>query len=211
MMKKLFVLGIVLTMVMGFAAVAGAYELFIGVTGSADGTGALLDVGDYQASGFNAGVPGNAAANYVTAAVNETGSTTAWSAAFDPTHAASTPWDIFVWGVGTDAGTTARINVILSDDGNLGFGGTVVKNNDWKLNIVGGTSFDCGTLALVADYPPSRSQGNIVIAQLVLGTAAAPTHLQLVEGGAVVPEPGSLVALFSGLVGLVGYGIRRRK
>lgn len=27
----------------------------------------------------------------------------------------------------------------------------------------------------------------------------------------IVPEPGSMVALFSGLVGLVGFGIRRRK
>lgn len=36
------------------------------------------------------------------------------------------------------------------------------------------------------------------------------TELQLVAS-AIVPEPGSMVALFSGLVGLVGFGIRRRK
>ena len=28
---------------------------------------------------------------------------------------------------------------------------------------------------------------------------------------AVIPEPSSLLAMLSGLVGLVGYGIRRRK
>jgi len=35
-----------------------------------------------------------------------------------------------------------------------------------------------------------------------------PIELQLVS---VVPEPGSMLAMLSGLVGLVGYGIRRRK
>lgn len=30
-------------------------------------------------------------------------------------------------------------------------------------------------------------------------------------GAAAVPEPGSLLALFSGMVGLVGYGVRRRR
>ena len=34
--------------------------------------------------------------------------------------------------------------------------------------------------------------------------------LQLVAS-ADVPEPGSMLAMFSGLVGLVGFGIRRRK
>lgn len=38
----------------------------------------------------------------------------------------------------------------------------------------------------------------------------AGTELQLVAS-TIVPEPGSMVALFSGLVGLVGFGIRRRK
>lgn len=56
----------------------------------------------------------------------------------------------------------------------------------------------------------------------VSGTSALPTFthnfaydgtpiaLQLVAT-APVPEPGSMVALFSGLIGLVGFGIRRRK
>lgn len=61
------------------------------------------------------------------------------------------------------------------------------------------------------------------VPQLTSGTAAAPTFtrnfdfvagspisLQLVAT-TVVPEPGSMVALLSGLVGLVGFGIRRRK
>jgi len=48
-------------------------------------------------------------------------------------------------------------------------------------------------------------------------TAAQTRNLKGVENAVImkletiVPEPGSMVALFSGLVGLVGFGIRRRK
>jgi len=40
------------------------------------------------------------------------------------------------------------------------------------------------------------------------GNATSAIKLKLI---ASVPEPGSLVAMFSGLIGIVGYGIRRRK
>lgn len=55
------------------------------------------------------------------------------------------------------------------------------------------------------------------------GTSAAPNwsytfpyraegyDLQLVASAPLIPEPGSILALASGLVGLVGFGIRRRK
>lgn len=42
------------------------------------------------------------------------------------------------------------------------------------------------------------------------GLLSASTHLFELEATAV-PEPGSIVALLSGMVGLVGFGIRRRK
>lgn len=43
--------------------------------------------------------------------------------------------------------------------------------------------------------------------------AGATENWQVVAtyGGTVIPEPGSIVAMLSGLVGLAGYGIRRRK
>jgi len=210
MMKKLFVLGIVLAMVMGLAAMAGAYEMFVGVKG-ADGTGQLIDVGDYQGAGFDAGWnPGNGA--QVTAAVQQTGGSTDLTAAFDPNHVSSTAWDIYVWGVGADAGATASIYVIFSDDGTIA-GGSSAKGNDWNLNVVGGASYAAGALTLDANYPPNITDGNKVISSLTVGASrASAVELQLVEGAPVTtPEPGSLVALFSGMVGLVGYGIRRRK
>jgi len=46
-----------------------------------------------------------------------------------------------------------------------------------------------------------------------LGQAGDATHPYLFElvAAPAVPEPGSMLAMFSGLIGLVGYGIRRRK
>jgi|GEM_PF-1508588 len=49
--------------------------------------------------------------------------------------------------------------------------------------------------------------------QYTLGSAdsAGGAYKYFVLEAAPIPEPGSMVALFSGLVGLVGFGIRRRK
>jgi len=50
----------------------------------------------------------------------------------------------------------------------------------------------------------------------VSGNAKTPTPMDygkgyILELSSVVPEPGSMVAMLSGLVGLVGFGIRRRR
>lgn len=42
-------------------------------------------------------------------------------------------------------------------------------------------------------------------------TAAFKSFTVYAEGAPSVPEPGSMLAMFSGLIGLVGFGIRRRK
>ncbi len=58
---------------------------------------------------------------------------------------------------------------------------------------------------------PVATSSSLAPVLYAFDTSTTGIRLKLTTATAVVPEPGSMVALFSGLVGLVGYGIRRRK
>jgi len=218
MMKKLFVLGIVLAMVMGLAAMAGAYE--VGVTVSVGSAVSSVLMGDYiDPADGNVGFQAPLGASLGLGVAEIGGGSTIYSDAYDLNHAASTPWDIYVWGSGGLATTSTSIGIFLTDDG-LQFpapDGTVtpIASTTWKVvdlttsQTVGTAKFT--TIASASDgihYSGVVTLGALSIAGTTQATAE---HLQLETVVASTPEPGSMVALFSGLVGLVGYGIRRRK
>jgi len=69
---------------------------------------------------------------------------------------------------------------------------------------------------LVADWDSSKNGNSATPAYSFTWTSATNINskafeFQLEAFMPTVPEPGSIVAMLSGLVGLVGYGIRRRK
>jgi hypothetical protein len=76
--------------------------------------------------------------------------------------------------------------------------------NDWQYTIKGAG----------VDY--TFDKANPMAANFAINVTGAPTFdapfvLTLTASQVVTPEPSSMVALASGLFGLVGFGIRRRK
>lgn len=69
---------------------------------------------------------------------------------------------------------------------------------------------DTGEVIWTAPHEVSGSQTAFMFSKTFDWEPGQIIGLELVATN-VVPEPGSMVALFSGLVGLVGFGIRRRK
>jgi hypothetical protein len=220
-MKKLIVMGIVAGMVMGLAGMASAAPdadwavslraeymnksantaKFGLKTGASDAYVAGQDAthtipsGDYAlAYSLPADAPaGSVVKNDLRAPLPDVGG-------------ATMIWDIFLRASSGSVGAPA--NVVLK--GYI-FSSTSDKYDGGFRSI----ALQQGGVTLVDDA------GNaMVFAAGVTGTSTAPTFtktfaftgqdipIQLV---AVVPEPGSMLAMFSGLVGLVGYGIRRRK
>jgi hypothetical protein len=188
-MKKVIVLGIVLTMVM--AASANAYVLQA-VTGAAsDGLG---------------GMP--------TITLSDTGTAKAAPLEVNP-------------GVNSEVYSTTGADRLKVH--------TVVGATKWNLVVAAGPNWSKGDILLKLWSPnlgTADPKGNWKISKgaetlytgtffAKTGTAAAPTFskvfaysgtpIALTFEVAPVPEPGSMVAMFSGLIGLAGFGIRRRK
>jgi hypothetical protein len=64
---------------------------------------------------------------------------------------------------------------------------------------------------LQSKYVDDLQYGQSKIKQIGTYTLATDSIENWTVVAKVVPEPGSMVAMFSGLVGLVGFGIRRKK
>jgi hypothetical protein len=220
MMKKLFVLGLVGLMVMGLAAMAGAYAISIGVVGNGALGSGQVDFGDYQAA-----ADGNAPASFPPSggflgAAAYIG-VTPYIADYDPAHLSTTAWDFYVWnGNGSWAGTSAKLYAFVQDNlgsGNNGWGGTATTLTNWYVkDVTASVTYGPITFTGLAntsnDYKDAKAYLVSASIPVGAGSGTAGEHFQIYQGTALTtPEPGSLVAMFSGLVGLVGYGIRRRK
>jgi len=235
-MKKFLVLGIVIVMLMSMAVAASAFtkdtDWLVCLQAGNDtwnttqqnwgSAGADIKLGNATTPGTTAG---SAMSSTTTAYVRDMSSrayglTTNTKAALDQTDAVQTQvWNnivLFVggsysattcslrlWGTGIDAdGPRLKLEVVSAMAGSGFNANEVVFDN----TLVNGTKHFPATTINLMPY----------INVLKTGTAANPavTFRLTATTPAIeqpVPEPGSMLAMFSGLVGLVGYGIRRRK
>lgn len=217
-MKKLIVLGIIATMVMGMAVAASAAvdNAWVVQLRAIDNAGLSQGTGTYgtKATGRDEYLPptedsglglqvGTAA--YVASVIGTNLCSKDYRA---PLVAGQTKvWDIRIWlPVGELGPTSGKITLIgwtaaSANQINPSTGG----DPDLKVKLMQGDT-------VLWDFAQnvSGNQDAPLFSLDFVCVDSTPINLQLVAS-TIVPEPGSMVALFSGLVGLVGFGIRRRK
>ena len=93
-------------------------------------------------------------------------------------------------------GYTLGTNWLMAD-------GTVGATAAWQTDALWG-DWTVGGLSASTDY-------TFQVKSRYDGTYTQNTYLGVGGLGSTIPEPGSMIALMSGLVGLVGFGVRRRK
>jgi len=211
-MKKVIVIGIVLAMVMCVAGTASASYLW-GAAASSDANyslyGAAVNFGEFSPTGT--AVQSWPTSNYAYTALVAGGE---WEASTKTLYkkefvaAAPAEWVFEVW---TGAGYVSDMVAFRLYGSAAGLDPTPMM------------------LYVISDPTETYAAGHVLATNIVAtaGTAASPTLLLelpafktatpelagngIILGFKAVPEPGSMVAMLSGLVGLVGFGIRRRK
>lgn len=201
MMKKLLVIACVMAMVMGIAGAAGAYTIQGGPTANSGGTFMISTVNDNLPSPVNDTVvvftwfaltanqnwAGGSDPGALNQRVFDTTPPAQWTFAAYVESAVQNPsLTILVYGPQLDdvVGQTWALRNKTT--------GAILASNTWTASMTSADNY-------LFSYTFADTSG-------MVGRENA---LALTLGQ--VPEPGSMVAMLSGLVGLAGFGIRRRK
>jgi len=217
-MKKLIVMGIVAVMVMGMGVAANAYVM----AGSAKDTNGMnfmtaLQFGDTADSKTAQPAP---TAGTVELAIPTNQN---WTPGADPgalnykalvkTNPVSLTkgWTFMLWGNSFTA-TEGKANVkfwISSVGNGTNLGSVMPSDRPYEVVTLSGTQVWTGAL----DANKKTEAAPWVSFQWNVHNTATPAVDAdgFILRQVVVPEPGSMLAMFSGLVGFVGFGIRRRK
>jgi len=199
-MKKLIVLGLIAIMMMGLAAAANAWVIAAVATTNASAAVQWHDGSDVKSPVSNSGatnlnwVQGKYLSSYYAGVGLKTGS-------FNPNT------NPIQWGAFSELGLTSftvKIYVSQLTQGAGSNSAPLAAPSLWDL-YVNGTRVQ-QNISLTA----TSSASNPWITQIVNvegKTEADQALISLVQ----VPEPGSILALGSGLLGLAGFAIRRRK
>ncbi len=231
-MKKLIVIGIVVAMVMGMAVAANAQftpndKVLVGIKAAVDGIGMSAGtfgtqvgaIDDYDTN--DKGLPSATAGSAEIICTDLPANGTVADGRFYVDKRA--PLDdysqIKVWDLKASLNTVpAGGDIVLTgwmiSSGKITspdfYGGLYAGS--WTAQEIKSGAADT---SLIWQLPTDGTYGSASSPQFtsdgyhVSGTGSQMFTLCL--GTIDVPEPGSMVALFSGLVGLIGFGIRRRK
>jgi len=201
MMKKLIVMVALTAMVMGLACGAQAYMFKTVVNTTAGGTINTLTLGD-PGAGANGTWTQPAGTTWL-AAVAPTGNVDggAWLVTSYIRPTAPNTWNFAIFAGSTYSGN-AKIEFFCSNLGGATATGSSANNGKkWVLKQGNTEIFNNFVTAT------GSSTSNLATYTFAPGSISSPTWFTLSQ----VPEPGSMVAMASGLVGLLGFGIRRRK
>lgn len=235
-MQKVIVLGLVLAMAMGLSVAASAdfvkdtnwqvfFSLSNGVysttTGQYGNAGADVQVGNSETPGTTNGTSFTSTSAFVRDMSSSGGgyglTKRTVLAADQGTDAIVQTWDgiqlftggaytatnliLNIWGISIDPDGPALQLVVTQAVAGSGFTVGQVVFDSITTATKRYPSMTIDLTEYKAVYQAANSTAPAVTFRL---TATTPAE-------SVVPEPGSMLAMFSGLVGLVGFGIRRRK
>jgi len=203
MMKKTLILAVVMMLALGVAG--SAYQLKMLATLPDGSGGGEIQLGDpanqvvsWQAPpappylGFAALVPGTDAL--------------AMRLFVKPEIEA---YEAILWGTPDLVATEAKISLWCSNIGNDATLGRMLKPTDlpWMIIGPGGETLWTGVISSVG----SATNPAVTLVVPIVKTGTPGRETAALYTLTQVPEPGSMIALCSGLIGLVGFGIRRRK
>ncbi len=116
-------------------------------------------------------------------------------------------WEVLVWGTPGLSDETGLIKIWCLQLGDKPNTGSLMSDVPWMLLGPNGDVLWTG----VIDRTGNAANPIVTIDIPIVKTAEPGRETAAVYTLTQVPEPGSIVALCSGLIGLAGFGIRRRK
>ncbi len=210
-MKKIIVLGLVLAMVMGLAAMASASEtdwVVLLRAGNLSGTSwvgsAAMNTYGVTTSALSGSYADAGAATWVSTTIGFYTTDTSYVYGTRKYQSCDTEKKVYTWNLKLKAGDSWSPTTTF----NLYYASPVaLPGGDWKLTLSNGET------TYVLPNPPTNGGTTASFYTFATGLTMNPgeSAWTLTMEESVVPEPGSMLAMLSGLVGLAGFGIRRRK